>query len=140
MGAACHWKRALPFYLQISLRFSFVGWAAPLTLTLLATIWVGLTERRFAINRAGLVYAAIFGTFFFLLAFLTAVGDDLCRNHGTQEATIAWNPSLVWRVFLYGVALFFLIAAFLAYHQGVWLSVTFVFFSIGSAIAARVWL
>jgi hypothetical protein len=43
----------------------------------------------------------------------------------------------VWKTFLYLGALFFFVAAFLAYHQGVWLSVFFIGFAIGSAITAK---
>jgi hypothetical protein len=106
-------------------------------MALISSLWIGFTRHRLLVNRDGLTLAAIFGAFFFLLTFLTAVGHDLYRNRGTQKATIAWYPSLVWRIFLYGGALFFFVAAFLAYHQGVWLSVTFILFSISSAITAR---
>jgi hypothetical protein len=34
----------------------------------------------------------------------------------------------------------FFIAAFLAYHEGAWLSVSFAAFSIGSAVTATKWL
>jgi hypothetical protein len=43
----------------------------------------------------------------------------------------------MWKTFLYLGALFFFVAAFLAYHQGVWLSVFFIAFAIGSAITAK---
>lgn len=138
MSGARHWKKALPIYLRLSLRFSLVAWALPLALTLLATLWVELTQRRFIISRAGLAYAAIFGAFFFLLALTAAVGDDLHRNREAQEATVAWNPALVWRTFLYLSALFFLVAAFFAYHQGAWLSALFIFFFLGCATVAKV--
>ncbi len=76
-----------------------------------------------------------FGGGFFLLALLTSVAADVYRNRGVEQGTIEWNPALVWQAFLYLGAFFFL-PAFLAYHEGVWLSVGFVCFSIGSVITA----
>ena len=77
-----------------------------------------------------------FGGGFFLLALLTSVAADVYRNRGVEQGTIEWNPALVWQAFLYLGAFFFLVSAFLAYHEGVWLSVGFVCFSIGSVITA----
>jgi hypothetical protein len=138
MNSARHWKKALPYYLQVSLRYSVIGWAAPLAVVLIKSLWIGLTKHRLVVNRDGLAFAAILGAFFFLLPLLTAVGDDFFRNRGVQDATIAWNPSLVVKTFLYLGALFFLVAAYLSYHQGAWISAGFILFSIASAITARV--
>lgn len=44
---------------------------------------------------------------------------------------------MMWKAFLYPGTLFFFIAAFLAFHQGASLSVLFIAFGIGSAIAAK---
>jgi|SRR5579862_4124442 len=132
-----HWKKALPYYLRMSLRFSVIFWAAPLAVVLIGAIWMGVTKHHLAISRPGLGMAVAFGGFFFLLAFLTAVGGDIHRNYGVLEGTMEWNASLVWKNFLYLGASFLFVAAFLAYHQGVWISVTFICFSVGSAITAR---
>jgi hypothetical protein len=90
-----------------------------------------------AVNRISLEFALTFGGFFFVLPFLTAVGDDIHRNWDAQERTVAWNPLLMWKTLLYLGALFFFVAAFLAYHQGAWLSLLFIAFAVGSALAAR---
>jgi hypothetical protein len=137
MSAARHWKKALPYYLQVSLRFSLIFWILPLTMVLIGTIWAGLTSHHLAINYVGLEFAITFGGFFFLLAFLTAAGADIYRNRGLKEGTVEWNPSLVWKTFLCLGAFFFLVAALLAYHEGVWFSVIFVCFSLASGISAR---
>jgi hypothetical protein len=137
MSTALHWKRALPYYLKVSFLYSGIGWALPLAITLVDAIWTGLTKHRLAVHWANLKFALVFGGFFFLLSLLTAVGDDIHRNWGAQERTIAWNPLLMWKTFLYLGALLFFVAAFLGYHQGAWLSVLFIAFAIGSAIAAK---
>ena len=137
MNSTLHWKKALPYYLRVSFLYSMIGWLAPLVITLVDSIWTGLTKHRLAVNRVGVEFALSFGGFFFLLPLLTAVGDDIHRNWGAQECTVAWNPRLVWKTFLYLGALFFFVAAFLVYHQGVWLSVFFICCAIGSAITAK---
>jgi hypothetical protein len=43
----------------------------------------------------------------------------------------------MWKVLLYLSSAFFCVAAFLAYHQGTWLTVEFIVFAIGSAITAQ---
>jgi hypothetical protein len=43
----------------------------------------------------------IFGGFFFLLALVTAVSEDIRRNRTAMERTVAWNPQLMWRNFIY---------------------------------------
>ena len=136
MSAASHWKKALPYYLQASLRFSLMFWVLPLAAVLIGTIWIGITTHHLVVHRVGLGLSMTFGGGFFLLALLTSVAADVYRNRGVGEGTVEWNPALVWKVFLYLGAVFFLVSAFLAYHQGVWLSVAFVCFSIGSAITA----
>src|SRR5258708_23185138 len=105
-----------------------IGWLARLVITLVDSIWTGLTKRRLAVNRVGVEF--VFGGFFFLLPLLTAVGDDIHRNWGAQECTVAWNPRLVWKTFLYLGALFFFVAALLAYHQAICLTASFISFSI----------
>jgi len=137
MNAALYWKTALPYYLKVSFLYSTIGWAPPLAITLASATWTGLTTHRVAVNRAGVKFALVFGGFFFVLTLLTAVGDDIHRNWGTQERTVAWNPHLMWKTFLYLGALLFFVAAFLAYHQGVWLSVLFIAFAISSTFAAK---
>jgi len=135
--SANHWKKALPYYLMASFLFSLIFWVLPLVLVLIGTIWIGLTTHHLVVNRAGLGLGLAFGGGFFLLAFVTAVGADIYRNRGVQNRTIEWNPSLVWKTFVYLGAFFFFVAAFLSYHQGVWLSIIFMCLCIGSAIAAR---
>jgi hypothetical protein len=137
MNAVAYWKIALPYYLKVAFVYSAIGWATPLAITLSGTIWTGLTKHRLAVNRVGVEFALAFGGFFFLLALLTAVGHDIHRNWGAQERIVTWNPLLMWKVFLYLGALVFSVAAFLAYHQGARLSVLFIAFAIGSAIAAK---
>ncbi len=63
-----------------------------------------------------------------VLFVLKELGDDIHRNWGVQERIVAWNPFRMWKTFT------FFVAAFLAYHQGVWLSLFFIAFAIGSAI------
>jgi len=111
--------------------------AAPLVIVLLSTLWTGLTNNQWAVNRTGVAIALIFGGFFFLLAVVTAVGADIQRNWKSREPTVAWNPQLMWRTFLYLGTLFFFVAAFLAYHQGAWLSVGFLAFAVFSAVTAK---
>lgn len=137
MSAAKHWKKALPYYLQASLRFSVIFCVLPLAVVLIEAIWIGFTTHQLVLNRVGLGLGLTFGGGFFLLAFVTTVGADIYRNRGIQESTTEWNPSLVWKAFLYLGALLFFVLAFIAYHQGVWLSIAFICFSIGSVIAAR---
>ena len=114
-----------------------IGWACPLAVILADAMWTGFTKHRLAINYIGVEFAIAFGGFFFLLSLLTAVGDDIHRNWGAQERIVAWNPSRIWKTFLYVGALFFFVAAFLAYRQGVSPSVFFIAFAIGSAITAK---
>jgi len=137
-AAGRHWKIALPFYLKIAFYYFLIFAAAPLAVAILFAIATGLTTHRWKINPTSIALALTFGGFFFFLALLTAIGNDIRRNWGAQERTVAWNSQLMWRTFICLGALFFLVAAFLAYHQGVWLSVFFIAFSIGSAIAAKV--
>jgi hypothetical protein len=136
-AATAHWKIALPYYLRVSFVYSAIGWAVPLAITLVDTMWIGLTKHRLAVNRITVEFALTFGGFFFVLTLLTAMGDDMRRNWDAQERTVAWNPLLMWKIFLYLGALFFFVAAFLAYHQGASLSVLFIGFAIGSALAAK---
>lgn len=138
MSTKSHWRTALPTYLRISFSYFAIFSAAPLAAAILATTWTALTTRRWTISRTSVEFALIFGGFFFFLALITAVGDDIWRNWGAQERTVAWNPQVMWRTFIYLGALFFFVAAFLAYHQGVWLTVFFIAASIASAITARV--
>lgn len=137
MNAAPYWKTALPYYLKVSLKYSAIGWAPPLAITLADAMWTGLAKHRLAVNRAGVEVALTFGGFFYFLSLLTAVGNDIYRNRGAQERTVSWNPLLMWKIFLYLGALFFFVAAFLAHHQGVWLSILFVAFASGSTVVAR---
>ena len=109
----------------------------PLAVIAAMSLLTALGIRRLIISRVGIELAFIFGGIFFLLAFLSAVIDDVQRNCKTQEPTVAWNPQLLWRNFSYLGAVGFFIAAFLAYHQGAWLSVFFFGFSIGSLVTAR---
>lgn len=111
-------------------------WVLPLAVVLVRTIWIVVTTHRLVVSLVGLGLSIALGGGFFLLSLLTSVAADVYRNRGVEESTIEWNPPLIWKTFVYLGAFFFLVAAFLAYHQGVWLSVGFVCFSIGSAIAA----
>jgi hypothetical protein len=137
MNSTSYWRKALPEYLKIAFSYFVIVLAPPLALLLLRTLWTGLTKHRWAINPASVGLALIFGGFFFLLALVTAVGDDIQRNWKAAERTVAWNPQVMWRTFIYLGAVFFFVVAFLAYRQGVWLSVFFVIASIGSAITAK---
>ena len=137
MTAALHWKVALPYYLRVSFLYSAIAWAPPLAVVLVGAMWTGFTRHRLTVSRLNLEFALIFGGFFFVLTLLTAVGDDIHRNWGAHERTVTWNPLLVWKSFLCLGALFFFVAFFLAYHQGASLSVLFIAFAIGSAIAAK---
>jgi hypothetical protein len=135
-----YWARALRYYLKISFLNSFVFWAVPLLLALVSAAVNAFAKHRWEISRKALVLAGFFGGFMFLLTLFTAIGNDIYANWGTAEREIVWDPLLVWRVFLYLGCLMFLGAAFMAYHQGLWLSVLFGFFSVASAIAAKRWL
>ena len=137
MKAEGHWRTALPTYLKLSFTYAVVLSIAPLALALLASLWTRVSTGHWPINRAGIALAFIFGGFFFLLALVTAVGEDIRRNRTAQEPTVVWNPQLMWRNFIYLGAVGFFVAAFLAYHQGAWLSVFFLAFSIGSLITAK---
>jgi hypothetical protein len=132
-----YWRTVLPAYLKISFSYFVAFSAAPLAIVLVSTLWVGLRTGRWTINRVGVELALIFGGFFFVLALATAIGDDVQRNWKTTERTLAWHPQLMWKTFLYLGAVGFLVAAFLAYHQGVWLTVEFLAFSVFSAIVAK---
>jgi len=137
MTAASHWKIALPYYLRISFLYSAIGWAPSLVITLVVTMWTALTQHRLVVNRVSVEFALTFGGFFFVLSLFTAVGDDIRRNWNAQERTVAWNPRLMWKTFLYLGAMLFFAAAFLAYHQGASLSVLFIVFAVSSALVAK---
>jgi hypothetical protein len=132
-----HWTIALPVYLRISPSYFVMVSVAPLGIVLLGTLWGRFTAHHWALNRAGIAYAMVLGAFFFLLAFLTAVSDDIRRNWRALEPTVAWNPQRMWRNFLYLSTSFFFVAIFLAYHQGAWLSVAFLALAILSAITVK---
>jgi len=138
MSSASHWRKALPYYLKASFRFSLIFWVLPLAVVLVGMIWIAVTTHHLVVNRVGLGLTITFGGGFFLLALITSLAADLYRNREVQEGTIEWNPTLVWKAFICLGAFFFLVAAFLSYHQGMWLSIGFVCFSIGSAIVATV--
>lgn len=138
MNTKSHWRSALPTYFKISLSYFAVFSGATLAGAILVATWTGLRTGRWAISRTSIELAFTFGGFFFFLALLTSVGDDVWRNWGEQERTVAWNPQVMWRTFIYLGALFFFVATFLAYHQGVWLSVFFFVASIACAITAKV--
>ena len=107
MSAANHWWKALPYYLQVSLRFSLIFWVVPLAVVLIGTIWIGVTTHHLVVSRAGLGLSMTFGGGFFL-ALLTSVAADVYRNRGVEQGTIEWNPALVWQAFLY-LGVFFLL-------------------------------
>jgi len=132
-----YWKTALPTYLKVSFSYFAAFSTAPFAVALLSSLWTGLRNGRWAINRVGVEFALIFGGFFFFLALATAIGDDIQRNWKARERTLAWHPQLMWKVFLYLETVFFFVATFLAYNQGAWLSVLFLGFAIGSAITAK---
>jgi hypothetical protein len=137
MTAGRHWQTAIPTYLMISIKYFVMTSVPPLAVITAMSLLTALGTRRLIINRVGIELSFIFGGIFFLLAFLSAVIDDVQRNWKTQEPTVAWNPQLLWRNFIYLGAVGFFFAAFLAYHQGAWLSVFFLAFSIGSLVTAR---
>jgi len=130
-----HWRTALPTYLRLSLAYAVTLSIAPLTIALLAGLWAKIRTGHWP--GTGIALALIFGGFFFVLALATAVGEDIRRNRTARERTVSWNAQLMWRNFIYLGAVGFFVAAFLAYHQGAWLSVLFSAFSIGSFITAR---
>ena len=110
----------------------------PLLVVVVArSLLTSLGTHRFEISRLGIECSFILGGIFFLLAFLSAVVDDLLRNWKTQEPTVEWNPQLLWRNFIYVGAVMFFTAAFLAYQQGAWLTVVFLAFSIASLITCE---
>jgi hypothetical protein len=137
MKAENYWRAALPTYLKLSFSYALTLSIAPLAIALLAALWTRISAGHWPADQVGIAFALIFGAFFFLLAFVTAVGEDIRRNWATHEPTVSWNPQLVWRNFIYLGAIGFFAAAFLAYHQGAWLSVFFLVFSIASLITAR---
>jgi hypothetical protein len=132
-----HWQTAIPTYLKISLKYFAMTSVPPLAVILAMSLLRALGTRRLIINRVGIELSFILGGVFFLLAFLSAVIDDVLRNRKMQEPTVAWNPQLLWRNFIYLGAVGSFSAAFLAYHQGAWLSVFFLAFSIGSLATAK---
>ena len=135
MAPEDHWRTAIPTYLRLSFGYAMTLSIAPLTIALLAGLWAKIHTGHWP--STGIALAVIFGGFFFLLAFATAIGEDIRRNRGARERAIAWNPQLMWRNFIDLGAVGFFVATFLAYHQGAWLSVLFLAFSIGSFITAR---
>lgn len=135
MSADRHWRTALPTYLKLSFSFAVILSIAPLVIALLASLWTRVRTGNWP--GTGIALVLIFGGFFFLLALVTAVSEDIRRNWAVQEPTVAWNPQLIWRNFIYLAGVGFFVAAFLAYHQGLWLSVFFLAFSVGSLITAR---
>ena len=130
-----YWRIALPTYLRLSFAYAVTLSIAPFTIALLAGLWAKIRTGHWP--GTGIALAMILGGFFFLLGLATAVGEDIRRNRTADERTIAWNPQLMWRNFIYLGAVGFFVAAFLAYPQGAWLSVLFLAFSIGSVITAR---
>jgi hypothetical protein len=136
MRTGRHWQTAIPAYLQISLKYFVTASIPPLAVIAAMSLLTAFSTHRWVINHVGIELSFIFGGMFFLLAFLSAVIDDVQRNWKIQQPTVAWNPQLLWRNFIYLGAVGFFIAAFFAYHQGAWLSVFFLVFSIGSLITA----
>jgi hypothetical protein len=122
---------------MISLRYFLTTSLPPLALVVARSLLTALRTHRLVINRIGVELSLIFGGIFFLLGFLSAAIDDVRRNWKTQKPTVAWNPLLLWRNFIYLGAVGFFIAAFLAYHQGAWLTVFFLAFSIASLVTAK---
>jgi hypothetical protein len=137
MTAGRHWQTAIPTYLMISLRYFLTTSLPPLAVVVAMSLLTALRTHRLVISRIGIELSLIFGGIFFVLAFLSAGIDDVRRNWKTQESTVAWNPQLLWRNFIYLGAVGFFVAAFLAYHQGAWLTVFFLAFSLASLVTAR---
>jgi hypothetical protein len=113
MTAGRHWQKAIPRYLMISLRYFLTTSLPPLAVVVARSLLTALRTHRLLINRIGVELSLIFGGIFFLLAFLSAAIDDVRRNWKTQKPTVAWNPLLLWRNFIYLGAVGFFIAAFL---------------------------
>ena len=130
-----YWRTALPTYMRLSFAYAVTLSVGPLAIAILATLWAGFRTGRWPSTGIALVF--IFSVFFFFLALSTAVLEDIRRSRTAKERTIAWNPQLVWRNFIYLSAVGLFVAAFLSYHQGAWLSVGFLAFSIGSLMTAR---
>ena len=137
MKTESHWRTALPTYAKLSFSYALTLSVAPLAIALLASLWTRIRTGHWTINPEGIAFALILGGFFFLLSLITAVGEDIRRNRTARERTVAWNPQLMWRNFIYLGAVGFFVAAFLAYHQGAWLSVFFLAFSVGAVITAN---
>jgi hypothetical protein len=135
MKAENYWREALPTYLRLSVSFGVMVAFAPLVVAVLASIWTGIRTGHWP--TVGLAFALILGGFFFVLSLVTAIVEDMRRNWRAHIRTTMWNTQLVWRNFIYLGAAGFFIAAFLAYHQGVWLTVFFLAFSVGSLLTAR---
>jgi hypothetical protein len=134
---AQHWKRALPFYLKVSLIPAGAIAFPILAIVLVRSIRLSFRVHRVSIWRFGLEYAVIFGGFFFLMTFIAAVGADIRRNWSSTEPTVAWSSAITWQTFLYLGVVFFVTAAFLSYHQGWYLSVIFAVMAIGCGVVVR---
>src|SRR4051812_18535877 len=135
MTGSDHWRRALPRYLRFAFSYTLTLSIVPLAIALIDGDWVRIRTGHWPTT--GIALALIFAGFFFLLAFATDVGEDIRRTRTDHEPTIAWDPLLMWRNFIYLGAVGFFAASFLAYHQGPWLSVFFLAFSTASLITAR---
>jgi hypothetical protein len=138
-----YWPTALRYYAKVSLTQSAIVWAPGLAVSLLYACWTGITakslEASFRVLWAGASVAGPVGAAFFAFAFVIALGDDFRRNWGTRDRVLAWNPLLVWKVFLYCGCLMFSAFAWFSYRQdhSIGLGTFFLAFAIGSAVVAR---
>src|SRR5215469_2786622 len=110
MSAASHWKKALPYYVQASLRFSLMFWVLPLAAVLIGSIWIGITRHHLLVHRVGLGLSMTFGGGFFLLALLTSVAADVLPQSRSWGRHLEPRSSLEgffvsWRSFLFGLSL-----------------------------------
>ncbi|MGE5113592.1 MAG: hypothetical protein ACM3JB_22235 [Acidobacteriaceae bacterium] len=94
MKADNYWRAALPTYLRLSLSFGVMVSIAPLVITVFSSVWVRIRTGHWPI--AGIAFSLILGGFFFFLAFVTAVGEDMRRNWKAHDRTTTWNCQLIW--------------------------------------------
>jgi len=80
MTAARHWQTAIPTYLMISLKYFVMTSVPSLAVIAAMSLLTALGTGHLIINRVGIELAFIFGGISFLLAFLSAVIDDVLRN------------------------------------------------------------
>jgi cytochrome bd-type quinol oxidase subunit 2 len=114
-----------------------------LVVTVLGALWAGFRtggswQGSWDLFRQGVSLSAALGGAFFAFVLAVAVGDDLRRNWGRPQRTLAWNPLLIWKVFLSGGAVMFMLFAWFSWEQDhvLPISLSFVAFSVFSLVVA----